>query len=162
MAGGQRTGEAGYFLPSAGGACGRVCSPSIASASLAGSGSCGVLSPVSLLSSVGLCFPDWTLIHLDCAFLLLPPDCVSLIFDSSGPAKGCCIHVVPQAPLCPTSIPHPFLPLRFHMNILCPLLPLFPKPIQSLPFKAPLKCHLLHEVPLDCCTLTCTGSSELH
>lgn len=160
MAGGQRTGEAGYFLPSSGGAFGRV-SPSMASASLAGSGSYAVLSPVSLLSSVALWFPDWTLIHLDCAFLLLPPDCVSLIFDS-GPAKGCCIHVVPQARLCPISIPHPFLPLWFHMNILCPLLPLFPKPIQSLPFKAPLKCHLLHEVHLDCCSLTCTGSSELH
>lgn len=133
MAGGQRMGEAGYFLPSVGGACGRVCSPSMASASLAGSGSCGVLIPVSLLSSVGFCFPDWTLIHLDCAFLLLPPDCVSLIFDSSGPAKACWIHVVPQAPLCPTSIPHPFLPLWFRVNILCLCFLSFPNPFKVCP-----------------------------
>lgn len=44
---------------------------------------------------------------------------------------------------------------------LCPLLPLFPRPIQSLPFEVPLECHLLLEVHLDCRTLACTGSSEL-
>lgn len=86
-----------------------------------------------------LCFPDWTLIHLDYSHFLPPPDCVTLTYESSGPARRCCIRVVPQAPLCPTSIPHPFLPLCFHLTLLCPLLPLFPRSIQSLPFKVPLR-----------------------
>lgn len=62
--------------------------------------------------------------------------------------------------LSPTSTPHLFLPSWFHLNILCPLLPLFPRPTLSLPFKVLLKCHLPLEVYLDCTSPACPGSSE--
>lgn len=46
------------------------------------------------VSSVGLCFPGWFLICLDCSLLLSLLDCVSLTFESSGPESRGYVHVV--------------------------------------------------------------------
>lgn len=66
------------------------------------------------MSSVGLCFPGWFLICLDCPLLLSLLYCVSLTFESSGLESRGYVHLVLPVSVPQASRSHFYLGDFFH------------------------------------------------